>query len=268
MAELRRLVGLARTYYREFVEALRDFEEGRERIYAVERLAQLIAQAILDAAALLAASEGREKPPTYREAARWLARRLGLSGELEEFLVGLAGFRNILVHLYAELREDLEVEAFREIAERTPRVLEKLESVAARDPCLEDVRERLVRAAREIKPRYMLISGSLARRGCGRDVDVAVKLGRRVRSALELGRVQAVLEDYVGTPVDLVVVDLLEDPVLGGRIALEGVLVYGDAREAERDRVRLLSLYMDYAEFVEKVRMRRLKGSEGGRVGF
>jgi uncharacterized protein YutE (UPF0331/DUF86 family) len=184
MAKLKRLVGLARTYYRDFVEVLRDFEEDRERIYAVERLAQLIAQVLLNTAALLAVSEGLEKPPTYREAARWLARRLG--GEIERLLGGLAGFRNVLVHLYSELREDLEVEAFHEIAEKTPKVLEKLEGLTERDPCLGDVRERLLRAA-EIKPRYMLVFGSLARRGCGRDVDVAVKLGRRVRSALELG---------------------------------------------------------------------------------
>jgi hypothetical protein len=80
---------------------------------------------------------------------------------------------------------------------------------------------------------------------------------------------QAVLEDYVGAPVDLVVIDLLNDPMLSGRIALEGVLVYGDACEAERDRVRLLSLYMDYVEFLEKVwwpavERRKRKGGNGG----
>ena len=96
--------------------------------------------------------------------------------------------------------------------------------------------------------------GSLARKGCGRDVDVAVKLGRSPRSALELGRIQAILEDTVQAPVDLVVIDVLEDPGLAATIAWEAVLVYGDLEEAELDRARLLSLYLDHVEQAEKLR--------------
>ncbi|BEP17327.1 hypothetical protein PYJP_06790 [Pyrofollis japonicus] len=188
MAVLERLLGLMKTYYYEFVDALKDYEAGQERVYAVERLAQLIARTVLDFAAVLAVREAGEKPGTYREAAAWLARRLKLNKDLEDFLVGLAGFRNILVHMYAELREDLEHQAFIEIAEKTPYLLQRLEKVAQNDPCLNEVAEKLRKIGEEIGARYILVFGSLARKGCGNDVDVAVKLGKKPRSALEIGK--------------------------------------------------------------------------------
>ncbi len=55
---------------------------GEERIYAVERLAQLIAQCILDFAAILASRERGVKSSSYRELARWFARRVGLNEDL------------------------------------------------------------------------------------------------------------------------------------------------------------------------------------------
>jgi uncharacterized protein YutE (UPF0331/DUF86 family)/predicted nucleotidyltransferase len=257
MVVLERLLGLLEKYYSEFVAALRDYEEGRECVYAVERLAQLIAQTILGSAAVLAVREDKEKPGTYREVAAWLSRRLGLGKDLEEYLAGLAGFRNILVHLYAEIREDLEHEAFLEIAEKTPRLITRLREVARGDPCLDEVRDKLREAGREIGARYILVFGSLARRGCGHDVDVAVKLGRRPRSTLELGRIQAILEDTLRAPVDLVVADVLEDPGLAATIAREAVLVYGDPEEAELYRAKLLSIYLDYVEQAKKLKRLR-----------
>ncbi len=248
MAKLREALERARGYYQEFVEALRDYEEGAERIYAVERLAQLIAQTLLDFAAMLATRERGAKPETYRALARWLAQRASLSKELAEFLEGLAGFRNILVHMYAEIDPELEHEAFHEIKKKTPQLLQALEELAKKDPCLEEVLPRIRRLAKQLGLRYVLIYGSLARHGCGHDVDLAVKLGRRPKSMLEIGRLQLIFEDELRAPVDIVVLDVEPPPVLAKTIVDEAILAYGDKEEAERDLTRLYKLYLDHAE--------------------
>ncbi|MCE4610370.1 MAG: DUF86 domain-containing protein [Desulfurococcales archaeon] len=247
MAVLERLQALAESYYREFREALRDYRMGRERVYAVERLAQLLAQTILDYAAAMAAREG-EKPATYKGLAEWLSQKLGLPRELREFLVGLAGFRNILVHMYAEVDRGLEEEAFNEIEEKTPRLLEALKNAAQGDPCLGEVRERLKHIAPRLGVRVAIAFGSLARRGCGRDVDLAVRLSRRPRSLLEVGRIQAELEDALGARVDLVVLNIPVDPGLAKAIVDHWAPVYGSEEEALREVLRLYKLYLDYAE--------------------
>ena len=101
-------------YYSDFREALRDYRSGKERVYALERLAQLIAQSILDLAAVMASRERGVKPETYRALAHWLSLKARLPRELAEFLEGLAGFRSILVHMYMELDRGLEERAFEE----------------------------------------------------------------------------------------------------------------------------------------------------------
>ncbi len=248
MAQLGEALERAKGYYREFVEALRDYEEGAERIYAVERLAQLIAQALLDFAAMLASRERGVKPETYRALAKWLAQRAGLGKELAEFLEGLAGFRNILVHMYAEIDTELEHEAFHEIKEKTPRLIQALEQLAREDPCLEDILPKIRRLAKQLGLRYVLVYGSLARHGCGHDVDLAVKLGRRPKSMLEVGRLQLLFEDELGAPVDLVVLDIEPPPLLAKTIVDEAIHVYGDEKEATKDLLKLYKLYLDHAE--------------------
>ncbi len=248
MAKLQELVGLLNYYYREFVEALRDYERGEERVYAVERLAQLIIQVILDFAAMLAARERGSKPDTYRELARWLGRRLGLEKDMVEFLEGLAGFRNVLVHMYATINEELERRAFHEMVEKVPVIARRLEEAASDDVCLDDVAPRIRELARRLGLRYVLVFGSLARSGCGRDVDLAVKLGRRPESMLEVGRLQLVFEDELRVPVDLVVLDVEVSPALAKTIVDEAVLVYGDQEEAMNDLLRLYKQYLDSVE--------------------
>ena len=257
---LERLAALARQYYEEFVDALGDWREGRERIYAVERLAQLLAQSILDYAVVLAARRRGAKPSSYRELASFLARQLGLGGEEAEFLEGLAGFRNILVHMYADVDRRLEEEAFSEIERIAPRVIKRLEEHAQGDPCLEDVRGKLVDAARRLGLRYVVVFGSIARSGCGGDVDLLVKLGRRPRSLLEVGRVRALLEETLGVEVDLVVLEAGVDPGLAKTIVDEGVLVYGDPHEAEEDMLRLYKEALDYRFLLGKLSLERARG--------
>ena len=142
--------------------------------------------------------------------------------------------------------------AFREIAEKVPLVLERLEGLARSDPCLDTVGERVRRLAERLRLRYVLVFGSLARRGCGHDVDLAVKLGRRPSSALEIGRLQLLFEEELEAPVDLVVVDVGVPAPLAKTIVDEAVLVYGDREEAERDLLRLYKQYLDSVEEAKK----------------
>ncbi len=253
LMRLERLASLAKNYYDEFIEAYKDYLAGRERVYAVERLAQLLAQTILDYAAVLASRQQGVKPSTYKSLAKYLAQKLKLSNELIQFLIDLAGFRNLLVHAYAEIDKELEAKAFNEIADKTPAVLEEIERYARGDPCLDDVLPRIRRVAEKKKLRYVVLFGSLARNGCGEDVDLFVKLGREPRSLLEIGGLLAEFEDELRCKVDLVVYEAGVDPVLAKTIVDEGVIVYGDEVEAREDMYRLYKQALDHALLLKKL---------------
>ncbi len=238
--KLERLATISEQYYEEFVAAKKEWEEGKERIYAVERLAQLLAQAVLDFAAVLATQMRGRKPESYKELAEFLSTKIGF----KEFLIGLAGFRNVLVHMYVELDEDLEKEAFDEIERTMPMVIERLKKLASGDPCLDEVREKVARISKEFGLRYSAVIGSISREGCGNDVDLVVKFGRRA-SPLEVGRLIAELEDSLRCKVDVVVVDWGLDPIMAKTVVDEALLIYGDERAFEEDLLKLYKKFLD-----------------------
>ncbi|WP_243679479.1 DUF86 domain-containing protein [Vulcanisaeta souniana] len=114
---LRRILDSLSRYFDEF-RAMR--RGGGGSIYAVERLTQLTIQALLDLGAMLAVELRDRKPETYRDIADYLSNKLGLDEDLRKFLRGLAGFRNVLVHGYAEINRELEEEAFRDMRKGYP----------------------------------------------------------------------------------------------------------------------------------------------------
>lgn len=73
----------------------------------VEHTLQLAIQCALDAASHIVAAERLGEPQTNRALFQLLARGRWLEGQLADQLSLMAGFRNILVHGYAEV--DLEV---------------------------------------------------------------------------------------------------------------------------------------------------------------
>ncbi|MET1159609.1 MAG: HepT-like ribonuclease domain-containing protein [Thermoprotei archaeon] len=249
-------------YYEEYVKYYKKYIEGRETIYAIERLAQLLIQSILDYAALLASSEKGVKPPTYKGLARYLGEHLSLGKEYIVFLEKLAGFRNILVHGYARINRKLEDEAFKEIYERIPVVLNAIQEYSDKDPCYEDVAKALKRVGKRLGfIRYIILYGSIARNGCGRDIDIAVK--GDFKSALDLGRIVSEIEGELGVPADLIdIVDLDNAPPhLVKRILDEGVLVYGDPSTAYPDLARLYSMVLDWFEWEKLLKYKT--GREG-----
>ncbi len=86
---LRRILDLVSRYFDEFKAARRG---GGRSIYAIERLAQLTIQALLDLGAMLAVELKDEKPETYRGIADYISNKLGLGEDLRRFLRGARRF--------------------------------------------------------------------------------------------------------------------------------------------------------------------------------
>ncbi|RLG03332.1 MAG: hypothetical protein DRN61_04980 [Thaumarchaeota archaeon] len=218
---------------------LRDFQEFRERgesLYALERIAQLLIQSLLDLGAMLAVYLGRGKPEAYRGIAEFISSLIG--EEHKTFLVELAGFRNLLVHGYARIDRRLEDEAFREMEERLPIVLDKLRGYIDAD----EIDPRELRGVEEVfrryGVRYALLFGSRARGETGRDYDIAVSV--ELKSALEMGGLLMDLAEALGCPetsIDLIHIDSAPMGILY-TLLNEGVIIYGDHEEALADLSR------------------------------
>ena len=99
------------TYLRELSDALKDW--GKYQSISIEELrnnrdkrnmvlhAMLVSiQASIDIATYIIAQRGLAKPSTYRETFEILGKEKIIPEELADELSDLAGFRNILVHIY------------------------------------------------------------------------------------------------------------------------------------------------------------------------
>ncbi|MCX8136593.1 HepT-like ribonuclease domain-containing protein [Pyrobaculum aerophilum] len=242
---------LSRIY--KYLELLAQRLQTGGDIFALERLAELVAQSTLDLAAMWIAFEKGEKPATYRDLALFLARKIG---GYEEFLRGLVVFRNIIVHRYYHLEEKKEMEAFREIVNTMPRVLEAIESKLPGDPCIEEL-GGLAPVFEKHGVDYAVVFGSLAKRGCGRDVDLAVKFTTE-KGLWSLAKLVADVAEGLGldyNQVDVVDIDAAPPALLLS--ILEGVPIYNEER-ARRDLARRYVELLDVGETWEEA-LRRLR---------
>lgn len=73
---------------------------------AVERYLQLAIQCVLDIGNILITGLGLRRPEKYEEILDILRREGIISADLGQRLQGIAGFRNILVHLYLEIKNE------------------------------------------------------------------------------------------------------------------------------------------------------------------
>ena len=78
-------------------------ESDQQLRWAVERGLQVAAEALFDAGAHVLAAEFQEAVDEYRQIPTRLLARGVLSVATAERLKGLAGFRNVLVHEYADI---------------------------------------------------------------------------------------------------------------------------------------------------------------------
>lgn len=81
--------------------------EDRPDPYRRRHLVQTAAQICIDLAAHVIASEGHRVPRDYGDTFRVLAEVGVLDEDLGERMVRLAGARNVIVHLYVEVDDDL-----------------------------------------------------------------------------------------------------------------------------------------------------------------
>lgn len=97
-----RLALLRSTVARLRVAAGRELDDDWDQ-WALERGLQLAAQALFDVGNHVLVGAFASRPRDYAEVAPELARRGVISPALAKRLDGLAGFRNLLVHEYAEV---------------------------------------------------------------------------------------------------------------------------------------------------------------------
>ena len=240
---LKRQVELIERYAREFLE----YRRRGESVYAVERLAQLLIQSLLDLGAMIAVYTGKLKPETYKGVGRFLATIVG--EEHRKFLEEMAGFRNVLVHGYAAIDRTLEEEGFKELENKIFLVIEEVKKYIERasiDPPAEF--EELNKVFERYNVRYAVLFGSRAREGKGRDYDIAVS--GEFRSALELGGLLVDVAEALGVHEDLVDLVHIESAPLTliYTIISEGVVIYGDPDEALWDLTKRYLEYLDMNE--------------------
>lgn len=126
---LRKYVGILRNYQKHGIE---DLEEDITFRGAVERYLEVALECALDMGEMIISAERLEKPESYREVIELLGKNNILPREFSEKFAPAAGFRNILVHGYAEvdvekLYEFLQnnLEDFDEFSKHVAKYLEK-----------------------------------------------------------------------------------------------------------------------------------------------
>jgi len=82
-----------------------------DAIDILENNLRVALEAVLDVARFVIAAEDWESPSSYREAASILARHGVLSPREARLLAGLAGLRNVIVHMYADVDYERLLEA-------------------------------------------------------------------------------------------------------------------------------------------------------------
>lgn len=103
LAHLRELNAALKDWERYQSISLEELKKDRDKRNMVLHAMLVSIQAAIDAATYLIAERGMEKPSTYRETFEILGKKGLISEELAAELSDLAGFRNVLVHIYWEL---------------------------------------------------------------------------------------------------------------------------------------------------------------------
>ncbi|MEZ0319898.1 MAG: HepT-like ribonuclease domain-containing protein [Pyrobaculum sp.] len=119
-----------RKYYEELRRRL---EPSQYDIYELERLAELVAQSLID----LAAMYMRGKPPTYRALLEQFGREIGYDPQR---LGAVAALRNVLIHRYFATSVEKELAAFKNLVEMMPQVINLAERVIGDNPRIEDAK--------------------------------------------------------------------------------------------------------------------------------
>ncbi|MBO3802832.1 MAG: DUF86 domain-containing protein [Candidatus Brockarchaeota archaeon] len=241
---------------RELGEELR-----RESSYrGVERLVQLILQALLDLGLMVLSAIGAS-PSGYRDVANSLG-RLGLLVEKDaELMRAMAGLRNVLVHAYVSTNREIVIESARKVPGDAVRLSNELLSSARRaisDPPepVEDLADKL-REALKGRVKLAFVFGSKAKgydlKG---DVDVALYLGRPP-DPYEVGGLVSDIQESLGREdVDILVLDSCDSVALAYE-AVQGKPIMGDDIEILQLKTKIASQYLDYIEKLGMIKSKK-----------
>ncbi|MCX7904130.1 MAG: DUF86 domain-containing protein [Caloramator sp.] len=84
-----------------------NLKEDIIRYWGIERGIHICVECVLDIANIIISSLGLERPDSYRETILTLYRKGVIPEEFAKQIVGMASFRNILVHDYTRVDEDI-----------------------------------------------------------------------------------------------------------------------------------------------------------------
>ena len=147
----------------------------------IERLVQLILQALLDLGLMVISALGGKTPERYSDIGEVLSDMDVLSRNEEKLLRSMAGMRNILVHAYADIRRDLvanSVDKLKDDAIRISRILRKSLEGKAVDPQIADETVNLSKVFKGRVEAAFLFGGRAKGYSMKGDYDVAVYFGR------------------------------------------------------------------------------------------
>jgi len=222
----------------------------------VERLVQLVIQALLDLGVMLIAALGARKPASYRDVANVLEELGVLPREEAHLLRLMAGLRNVLVHAYARVDRDIVTRAAEDLLSDAPRIaqlmLRRAEGIPDPPRQMGLDEELLVKLRRVLKGQVkaaFLFGGRAKGYALRGDVDVAVLLGRPY-GPYDLGSLVVNIADALGVNeelIDLVVLDKAPPELI--LEALEGVpVLVEDAMAVFELRTKALREYLDLRE--------------------
>lgn len=84
-----------------------NLKEDIIRYWGIERGIHICVECVLDIANIIISSLGLERPDSYRETILTLYKQGVISEQFAKQIVGMASFRNILVHDYTRVDEDI-----------------------------------------------------------------------------------------------------------------------------------------------------------------
>lgn len=239
----------------ELVEELLGELETEKSYRGIERLVQLIIQALLDLGLMVVAALGLRRPRAYSEVGYILWEQGVLSRHDAEMLRSMAGLRNVLVHAYArvdrgrifEFAERLKVDA-RRVASA---VLKGVEGKPI-DPPEDSVAgmvEKLKRALSGKVVLALLYGGRAKGYALKGDYDVAVLMEQGC-DLYKLGELVVDVAEALGVPeelVDVVCIDAL--PPEHALEALSGVpVIVGDPALLLDLKLKALQQLLDLEE--------------------
>lgn len=91
-----------------------EYESSIEKKRACERILQILIENVIDICNIITSESKLGMPSDEEDMLKKLAKKGIISGKMEKIIHNMKGFRNILVHKYAEVKDELVFEMIKE----------------------------------------------------------------------------------------------------------------------------------------------------------